>query len=371
MKANGRRHTLADVYHERTEFDFVGRSWRWALLSGTFVLIALIALTTRGLNLGIDFKGGTAWVVTAEGKAPSVPDVRTVLDPLGLGDAKVQILGAATIRVQYETVDKAKQTEVSAALAKYAGVPEASVSVSNVGPTWGRQVTRNAIKALIVFFIVIAAYLSLRFEWRMAVGAIVAVIHDIIITVGVYALFGFEVAPATVVAFLTILGFSLYDTVVVFDKIRENRVLLGSNAAPTYPAMVNVSMNEVLMRSLNTSLIAVLPVAGLLVVGVGIYGAQSLTNFALALFIGLVTGAYSSIFVATPVLCWMKQREPSNRVLMERWRAAGSPRPVSTIAAAEALVGAEDAQAEADAARSADSPSASRAIAPRARRRQR
>ncbi|MFZ4515153.1 MAG: protein translocase subunit SecF [Acidimicrobiia bacterium] len=383
MKADGTRHTLADIYHERTEFDFVGRSWRWALLSGTLVLVSLIALFANGLNLGIDFRGGTAWVVNVEGKKPSVPEVRAVLDPIGLSGAKVQILGSTTIRVQFETVDQPKQIEVSASLAKYAGVADSAVSVSTVGPTWGNQVTRNALKALLVFFIVIAIYLSLRFEWRMALAAIAAVAHDIVITVGVYALFQWEVAPATVVAFLTILGFSLYDTVVVFDKIKENRVLLGTNIAPTYSAMVNVSMNEVLMRSLNTSFIAVLPVAGLLVIGVGAFGAKSLETFAIALFVGLVIGAYSSIFVATPILNWMKEREPSNRTLMERWRAAGSPRPTASLTlAAETLVAAEEAQTSADSARTAPTESAppstgssgtgaSGEIAPRPRRRTR
>jgi preprotein translocase subunit SecF len=197
-------------------------------------------------------------------------------------------------------------------------VERGDVSVDTVGPTFGDQVRNNAIKALIVFFIVVAAYLAFRFEWKMAIAAIVAVAHDIIITIGVYALTGFEVTPATVVAFLTILGFSMYDTVVVFDKVKENVATIGTVRGDTYSKMVNRSMNQVLMRSLSTSLVAVLPVASLLFVGAGLFGALALRDFALALFVGILTGAYSSIFVATPLLAAWKEREPRYRALRER-----------------------------------------------------
>ncbi len=176
----------------------------------------------------------------------------------------------------------------------------------------------KALTALIVFFFVIAAYLTFRFEWRMALAAIIAVVHDIIITVGVYAVTGFEVTPATVVAFLTILGFSLYDTVVVFDKVRDNQARLGTVRGDTYSSMVNRSLNQVLMRSINTSIVALLPVASLLFVGTYVFGGLALRDFALALFVGLLTGAYSSIFVATPILAWLKEREPKYRSLRER-----------------------------------------------------
>ena len=207
-----RRHTLADFYHERTHFNFIDRSWRWLLVSGTLVLIAIGAFAVRGLNLGIDFDGGTQWQFTMSKGSASVNDVRDVLKPLGLGDAKVLILGNDSARVQSKNLSPAKQEEVSAALAKYANVQTPAVLVKSVGPTWGDKVSQKALQALIVFFVVIAIYLTFRFEWRMAVAAIVAVIHDIIITVGVYAVTQFEVVPATVVAFLTILGYSLYDT---------------------------------------------------------------------------------------------------------------------------------------------------------------
>ncbi|HKA93310.1 MAG TPA: protein translocase subunit SecF [Acidimicrobiia bacterium] len=318
---DGRRHRPADFYHERTNFDFTGRPWRWAILSGTVIVIALAAIFTRGLNLGIDFEGGTSWQVPVKGKSASVSDVRSLIGPLGLGDAKVLILrgdSGTSVRVQSKDVRPSEEDAVTDALAKYGGAQRTDVSVSTVGPTFGNQVRDNAVKALIVFFGLIALYLSIRFEWKMAVAAIVAVVHDIIVTVGVYAITGFEVTPATVVAFLTILGFSLYDTVVVFDKIKENVSTIGTVRGDSYSKMVNRSMNQVLMRSLSTSFVAVLPVASLLFVGSGLFGALALRDFALALFVGLLTGAYSSIFVATPLLAWWKEREPRYRALRER-----------------------------------------------------
>src|SRR5207244_5344924 len=194
------------------------------------------------------------------------------------------------------------------------------VSTTAVGPTWGHEVSRKAIRALIIFFFVLAAYLAIRFEWKMSAAAIVAVIHDIIFTVGVYALFQFQVTPATVTAFLTILGFSLYDTVVVFDKVTEYQRSMVSTGRSTYGEMVNKALNAVLMRSLSTSLVALLPVVSLLIVGTWILGATALEDFALALAAGLFIGSYSSIFVAAPLLAWWKEREPQYRALRERRR---------------------------------------------------
>jgi preprotein translocase subunit SecF len=229
---------------------------------------------------------------------------------------------------------------VSEALAKYGNIGVEQVLVKSVGPTWGDKVSSKALQALIVFFIVIALYLTFRFEWRMALAAILAVIHDIIITVGVYAITQFEVVPATVVAFLTILGYSLYDTVVVFDKVRDNQARIGTERGDTYSAMVNRSLNQVLMRSINTSLVAVLPVASLLFVGTYLLGGLVLRDFALALFVGLTVGAYSSIFVATPVLAWLKEREPRYRALraraesdLARGRVAQPVAPTAPVAA--------------------------------------
>jgi preprotein translocase subunit SecF len=322
-----RHHTIADFYHERTHFNFIDRSWRWALLSGTLILISLIAFGVRGLNLGIDFEGGTQWQFTVSSGSASVNDVRDVMDSVNLPDAKVLILGDDSVRVQSEDLSPARQDAVSAALAKYGNIGIEQVLVKSVGPTWGDKVSSKALQALVVFFIVIALYLTFRFEWRMALAALLAVIHDIIITVGVYAITQFEVVPATVVAFLTILGYSLYDTVVVFDKVRDNQARIGTERGDTYSAMVNRSLNQVLMRSINTSLVAVLPVASLLFVGTYLLGGLVLRDFALALFVGLTVGAYSSIFVATPVLAWLKEREPRYRALRARAEADLARRP--------------------------------------------
>jgi preprotein translocase subunit SecF len=315
-----KRHTWSDLYHERTHFEFIERSWRWAVLSGALILISVVAFAISGLNLGIDFEGGTQWQFTVSNQtgSASVSAVRDAIDPLGLGDAKVLIVGNDSVRVQSADLTPAQQAKVTAALSKYAGIADAQVSVSTVGPTWGDKVSSKAESALLVFFLVIAAYLTFRFEWRMALAAIIAVVHDIIITVGVYAVTGFEVTPATVVAFLTILGFSLYDTVVVFDKVKDNQARLGTVRGDTYSTMVNRSLNQVLIRSINTSIVALLPVASLLFVGTYLFGGLALRDFALALFVGLLTGAYSSIFVATPILAWLKEREPRYRALRER-----------------------------------------------------
>jgi len=223
-------------------------------------------------------------------------------------------------------------------LAKYAGVTNNDVSISTVGPTWGHEVSKKAIQALIYFFILLALYLSIRFEFKMAAAAIIAVIHDIIFTIGVYALFHFEVTPATITAFLTILGFSLYDTVVVFDKVRENQKRMTATGRTTYGEMVNRSLNQVLMRSLSTSFVALMPVLSLLVVGTGVFGAKSLEDFALALAAGLFIGSYSSIFVAAPLLAWWKEREPQYRALAQRRARLAASQPLVGAAAATTSV---------------------------------
>jgi preprotein translocase subunit SecF len=372
-KPDGTRHTFGDVIHERTSFDFVGRSWRWALLSGTVIVVCLLSLASRGLNLGIDFEGGTSWQVPVEGKGSSVGDVRDVLEPLGLADSKVLVLGGDSVRVQAEELSPTKQDQVTRALARYGGIDPSEVSVSTVGPTWGDRVSEKALRALVIFFVVIALYLWFRFEWKMAVAALVAVVHDIIVTAGVYSITGFEVTPATVVAFLTILGFSLYDTVVVFDKVKENAATLGTVRGDSYSLMVNRSMNQVLMRSLNTSFVALLPVASLLVVGSWLFGAVTLRDFALALFVGLLTGAYSSIFIATPILAWLKEREPRFRALRERSAVAAARQPAAavTVTPTGPDDGGEAAEAEPAAPERPATvrPAATRAPRPRQQRR--
>jgi preprotein translocase subunit SecF len=284
-------------------------------------------------------------------------------------DGVNRALAATKLRGQTVTIDGQNVTivdktlppspteTVASALAKYAGVKVGDVSINTVGPTWGHEVSQKAIKALIYFFILLAIYLSIRFELKMAASAIVAVIHDIIFTVGVYALFHFPVTPATITAFLTILGFSLYDTVVVFDKVRENQRTLTATGRSTYGAMVNRSLNQVLMRSLSTSLVALLPVMSLLIVGTGVFGATSLEDFALALAAGLFIGSYSSIFVAAPLLAWWKEREPQYRALAQRRARVGGP--VLAGAGAGAVATPIPAAAAATAVTAVSEPSAS------------
>jgi preprotein translocase subunit SecF len=224
------------------------------------------------------------------------------------------------ISVAVATLPASPVQSVTNTLAKYANSTTNDVDINTVGPTWGHEVSKKALQALLIFFLVLASYLWIRFEWKMSVAAIIAVIHDIIFTVGMYALFQFQVTPATVTAFLTILGFSLYDTVVVFDKVGENQRTLTATGRSTYGEMVNKSLNQVLMRSLSTSLVALLPVMCLLFIGSGIYGATTLEEFALALAAGLFIGSYSSIFVAAPILAWWKEKEPQYRALSDRRR---------------------------------------------------
>ncbi|MCL6641630.1 MAG: protein translocase subunit SecF, partial [Candidatus Rokubacteria bacterium] len=253
--------------------------------------------------------GGTFTFTAAEDAEPTEEAVAGVLAEAGLRGPEVAIDGRE-VTVTVEELPASPLQQVADALAGYAGVSSASVSVSTVGPTWGETVTRKAAQAMVIFFVLLAIYLSFRFEWKMAAAAILAVLHDIVVTAGLYALFQFEVTPATVTAFLTILGFSLYDTVVVFDKVAENERTLTATGRSTYGEMVNRSLNAVLMRSLSTTLVALLPVVSLLVVGSLIMGATALEEFAIALAAGLFIGSYSSLFVAAPLLAWWKGREP-------------------------------------------------------------
>ena len=344
------RQALSDLFHERTNYHFMDRAWRWALLSGTLILISIGGLAIRGLNLGIDFTGGQSYTISAHGAGPSVNTVRAALGGIGEADAKIAIqtnrsTGTKSIVVQTPSANAAKRSQIQSVLTRYGSVTNAV----EVSATWGDTVTSKALVALVVFFALIAIYLTVRFEWRMALAAIIAVIHDILITTGVYAVTGFQVVPATVIAFLTILGYSLYDTVVVFDKVVENTPTVGTDRADSYSTMVNRSLNQVLMRSLNTSFVAVLPVASLVFVGSGLFGATTLKDFALALFVGLTTGAYSSIFVATPILAWLKEREPRYRAVRARSSSlrtrgpaaepapafVGAPAPITDAAPAE------------------------------------
>ena len=300
---------LARMYRGETHFDFVGASKRTLIVSAVLIVLSILALVVRPLNLSIDFTGGTVIVVDNESGA-SVEDVRDALRGVGEGSARVQLTGenGEGLLIQTEALDAAEQDELIVVVADVAGAGIDQVSVDAVGPTFGDEVTRRAIQALVVFLVVVALFISWRFEWKMAVAALAAVFHDLIITSGLYAVIGFPVSPATVIAILTILGYSLYDTVVVFDKVTENVHELHNRA--TYTEIINISLNQVLMRSINTSLTSLLPIGSLVFVGSFALGADTLREFALALFIGISLGTYSSIFVAAPILARLKETEP-------------------------------------------------------------
>lgn len=326
MTANGRRRgLLGRLYHGETNANFVGRFKLWFAISGVLIVVGVVSLLTRGLNLGIEFQGGTSWTVPA---AVDVDEATDVLTALGLPDATVQTLGSdegERLRVQAEPGTATDRNEVSAALAELGGVDAADVQVTEVSPSWGSEITSKAQRALVFFLVAITIYITLRFEWKMALATLTALLHDILITVGVYSVTGLEVTPATVIALLTILGYSIYDGIVVFDKVDENAQQLAASGRTTYSGMVNDSLNQVLMRTLNTSITALLPIASLLVIGSFVLGAATLQEFALALLIGLGASAYSSIFIASPLLAVLKEREPRNRSLRNRVEGRSTP----------------------------------------------
>jgi len=307
------------LYNGETTFDFFGRRWWGFGLSISLLLVTIGSLFLQGLNLGIDFKGGVAWEAPAT-KDLTIESAREVLEAnkVESDNAKIQILGSGDgerIRIQVGEQSAEIRDAVQSDLADKSGVEAVDVSVSDVSSSWGRSITEKAIRALLVFFLLVSLYIAWRFEWKMAISAIAAMAHDVVVSVGIYSVFQFEVTPATVIAFLTILGYSLYDTVVVFDKVKDNADRFAAQRV-SYADITNVSMNQVLMRSLNTSFSSLLPVLSLLLLGSGLFGAVALQEFALALFVGMATGAYSSIFIATPLLTIMKEREPKYRPLV-------------------------------------------------------
>ncbi len=339
------------LYEGRISFDFVGRRKLWYSISAVILVLAALAFVVRGFNYGVEFRGGvefTAQVQTANSETSDAM-VQAVGDANvpEAGDPTVQTAGSDTIRIQTRALTQDQATAVTESLKK-AGATE--VSQNLIGPTYGKQVATKALTGLIVFLIVVVVFIWAYFrEWRMSVAAIVALAHDLVITAGVYALSGFEVTPATVTGLLTILGYSLYDTVVVFDKVRENtKGILVSNTK-IYSEQANLAVNQTLVRSINTSITALLPVAALLFVGAGILGTGPLKDLALALFVGMAAGTYSSIFIATPLAAQLKEHDPAIkaqtlRVLARRAKEASEPavgalatseRPVRQTAAAK------------------------------------
>lgn len=324
------------LYRGETSVDFIGKRRRWYGVSILFVLISIGSLALQGLHLGIEFKGGSSFTVTTN--SPSVEKARSAVQATGVdGELIVQILGQDKVRVQTGSLETADNNAVQDALAATFAVDVATIDTQIIGPSWGEEITRKALYGLFGFLFVIMIYLAMALEPKMAIAAIVAVIHDVFITVGIYALVGFDVTPATVIGFLTILGYSLYDTVVVFDKVRENTKSITASSTKTYSQAVNLAVNQTIVRSANTSIVALLPVAAILFVGAGLLGAGTLKDLSLALFIGLIVGTYSSIFIAPPILASLREREPAMQALAKRVGArSGAPTP-STVAGSPSL----------------------------------
>jgi preprotein translocase subunit SecF len=304
------------LYEGKVSIDFVGRRYLWYSISALIVVVAVLGLTVKQLNMGIEFQGGVEYrVAMPAGQADeqAVEDIRDAVVRTGFAATSAPIVntsGNDGIRIQTEPLSNDNATTVSEAIQKAAGVPQDSVSSSSIGPSWGKQVAQRALLGLLVFVVLVVLLIWGYFrEWKASIAAIVALAHDLVITVGVYALVGFEVTPATVTGVLTILGFSLYDTVVVFDKVRENTKNLARSHM-TYGEAANLAINQSLVRSINTSIVALLPVGALLYVGTVTLGSGALKDLALALFVGMAAGAYSSIFIATPLLVQLKELEP-------------------------------------------------------------
>jgi preprotein translocase subunit SecF len=310
------------LYRGEVSFDFVGRKKVWYSISGLILVISIFALAFRGLNPSVDFKGGTLFQFKAPGYTST--QIGSAVKSAGGGDdpivTQLGLGGNARWQAQTIKLSSAEQTKVQDALASTFHVHGGAnaVSITFTSATWGSQITHKALEGLIVFLVLIVIYLSIAFEWKMAVSAFVALLHDILITTGVYALAGFEVSPATVIGLLTILGYSLYDTVVVFDKVRENTAGLLATGRNTYSRAANLALNQTLVRSINTSLIALLPVTAILVVAIVFLGVGELQDLALVLFVGMLSGTYSSICIATPVLADLKEREPQYKQLARR-----------------------------------------------------
>ncbi|HUH08684.1 MAG TPA: protein translocase subunit SecF [Egibacteraceae bacterium] len=317
-----RRGGLSRLLNGQSNIDFIGRSRLWLFVSIALVAVAVAGLASRQLNLGIDFTGGTAFTVADATQEFDSADLRGALADAGVSEVVAQVLddgqGALVTTSALEEFGTQRQSQIIDRLAAVTGSNPESIDVSQVGPRWGAHISRQALIALAVFLILVVAYITIRFELRMAAAALVTLVHDVVVTVGIYAVSGFEISPSSVIALLTILGYSLYDTLVVFDRVDEDTQRLSSVSTSTYGESANRALNEVLMRSLSTSATSLLPVGSLLFIGATLLGADTLQDLALALFIGMAVGTYSSIFVATPMLVWLKEREPRYAELKER-----------------------------------------------------
>ncbi|MEU0722214.1 protein translocase subunit SecF [Streptomyces lavendulocolor] len=306
----------ARLYRGEVGYDFVGKRMLWYGVSILITITAIAGLMVQGLNMGIEFKGGV--VVTTPKLSVSTEEARETAEEISGHIPIVQELGSGGLRIQISDVTTSESNKIKTELASDFGVATNDLTADIVGPSWGEQIANKAWTGLGVFMVLVVVYLAIAFEWRMAIAALIALIHDLTITVGIYALVGFEVTPGTVIGLLTILGYSLYDTVVVFDGLKEASKDITKQTRWTYSEIANRSLNSTLVRSINTTVVALLPVAGLLFIGGGVLGAGMLNDISLSLFVGLAAGAYSSIFIATPLVADLKERDPQMKALKKR-----------------------------------------------------
>lgn len=311
MKGFGQR-----LYRGEVSYDFVGRWKRWYAISAIILLVSVGALAIRGLNLGIEFRGGADFAIP--NATCSVAEARDVAEAETGGQTIVTAASSGTMRVQTIPLTSAESVALSDSLGAACGVPGGEITVQVVGPTWGAEISTKALQGLLIFLALVSIFLAIYFEWRMAVGALVALAHDLVITIGIYAAFGLEVTPATAIGVLTILAYSLYDTVVVYDKVKENTRGIFGQSVMTYDEAANLAVNQTVVRSINTSLTSLLPVLAIIVVGAGLLGAGTLLDLAVALAVGMAVGTYSSLFIATPVLAQLKRRQPEVKALSAR-----------------------------------------------------
>lgn len=329
----------ARLHRGEVGYDFVKNRKLWYGISILITITAILGLAVRGLNMGIEFQGGAVFT-TPKHMTASVSQAETFAEDASGHDAIVQKLGDGSLRIQIAGIETGKSDQIKDKLATDLKVNPEQINADLVGPSWGEQIANKAWQGLAIFMVLVVIYLAIAFEWRMAVAALVALIHDITITTGIYALVGFEVTPGTVIGLLTILGYSLYDTVVVFDSLKEQTKDITKQTRWTYSDLANRSINGTLMRSINTTVVALLPVAGLLFIGGGALGAGMLNDISLSLFVGLAAGAYSSIFIATPLVADLKEHEPQmkalrKRVLAKRAQAAAEGTPVTAEGTAD------------------------------------
>jgi preprotein translocase subunit SecF len=342
--------TLGHRLHRgEVSYDFVGKRKIWYSISILVTIVAIIGLVVNGLKESIDFSGGA--VFNTPKTSLSVSDVQSKISGDTDGrDATVQKLGNGSMRIQVAGLSTDQSKKVQKEIAADLKIPASKIDAEIVGPSWGKEITHKALEGLIIFLVLVVIYLAIAFEWRMALAALVALLHDLTITVGVYAIVGFEVSPGTVIGLLTILGYSLYDTVVVFDGLKEASKDITKKNTSTYSEVANRSLNSTLVRSINTTVVALLPVAALLFIGGGILGAGMLNDIALALFVGLTAGAYSSIFIATPIVAELKERDPQMKSLRKRVlakRASDAAKAKARAAAGESAADEpEDEQPE-------------------------